>query len=354
MAREPSCALGARKRLLIALVAAASFLPALPCLGAPLRITPLLELSVEERRALGAQTSVATAALQGAGGRLAMTYTATTPFWLAIAPSAEDGAVDPDDILYAQLPKGGGVQAEIDLTVSPGWSPWKDRYVLSASKSTAGDDTAIDAVSIEPATFGEIAMAVLRHAATREGWYVSAFHVLRGTRLLDVPLAMIVGIATVLAAAIHAVRRTPARTLATPLIAAAIGLGLWTNIELLRWTVLHAKEYAGEGTYGQLGAAKTIGTFVRDLQRTDKRKLALSVCGAGSDYYGKAVRYFSTPVPVDVAGATLALSTHVLVAADAPWAFAPDEGKLRCRDASVGAEAMHTFADGSILFATRP
>lgn len=329
----------------------AAFVAFVPtCLALPLSITPTFDLTAEEAQARATAAEHTDLVFEGRGDRLAIRYTSTVRIDVDLAPRRRGSGFDPAEMLHATLPPGTH-EAVIDLTPTPGWSPFHQEYLVSFFSPAGGEEAEIEDVTFLPWTWGSVLRALSAHLRIREVFQVSTFHALRGYNILGFSVAFLVGALTSIAAVLVFLRRGSQKALLPILMTASIGClaySAWFGVDLARFTAENLREWYGEGTYGKAGAALQVAEAVRREERKSMTPLFIEVCHDSTDFYTKMLRYALYPIPVSMKPEDIPRATHVVVAQKLQWSFR--DGILTCGNITGPATKLRSFPDGSILF----
>lgn len=318
-----------------------------PCFAETLSVTAVLNPTYEQMAARTSAQVRSNITVDGRGDRIRVAYSSPAPIQIDLAPMRRGTGYDPAEILHATLPAGTH-EAVLDLTATPGWSPFSQTYFLffyGVDKENPGEVTD---VSFAPWTLTSLVRTAARNLLMREEYQVATFHALRGTHLLGFSLSLVLGLLTLIATLAFA-RRSPHAMLAV-LATGMLVSTAWFGIDLARFTVTHVAEWYAKGTYAKAGALKTAADLLKSESSRYAVPLAVHVCSDETDYYAKVLRYFAYPVAVSVKEESIAQATHVLVAGKWQWAY--DKGTLTCGGIQGKAREIATFADGSVLFAS--
>jgi hypothetical protein len=303
-------------------------------------------ISPEEHAALLATyKSSSEGKIGGEGTALRLRYTTPTPLRSLIVKFATEQGFDPADLVGFTMPAASDGEVIVDLTGLPGWSPGTAQYLLSFYSSELEGAAQVTEVEIMKGSPMDTARAALSQFMQPEDFKVSSYHMLRGYRILGVPLILIIGIPGIILTGALFWRRKPVLALMILLIANLL-YSTRVSADLLRFSAEHLGEWYAKGTYDQAGSMHEIATWVRrNLPSTSH----IFVCHDSTDYYSKVLRMFAYPIRV-TATPTIALPpTHVLITRKLSWSI--EEGILSCGPLKVAAEERARFSDGSVLFA---
>jgi hypothetical protein len=315
-----------------------------------LRVVPRTELSESTRIDRSRMKSVPAIVITAAGEEVQIAYSAGGDISCDIGPLRADGKGDPQDLVHFTLPAGKRTAA-IDLTMSPGWAPWSQPYLL-ACMEYEGDQTAFGDPIFVPARLTTIARTALQHLGKSEVYQASSVHTLRGYRTIGIPLGLVLTLCAGIA--IVAIRKWKAANALVPslvvLLATAFVYQSWFALDLLTMTSEHLLAWENEGTYSQLGSVEMTAESIRRAAFEAHVVPSVFVCTTGSDFYTKALRYFLAPGEVFQHPEHLATARFIVVH-DAPG-WSTEDGVLRCGRIEGGVRKIQEFPDGSVLFAT--
>lgn len=309
------------------------------------RITPVIvNSSVQVEQGLRENKGSASTKLEGQGATLRITYVASEPLTVYTVPVNAAGQFAPHDFLTFMLPATEEGTVDIDLTVSPGWKPKTQTWVMHILTKENADAGFADVQFIRAGS-ASVALASVRHAFTVEPYSPSTYHGLRGYRVFGKDLTIIAGIILLVASGLTALIAAKGRRLQTVLVL-LIGFqalyGLRFGIDLLRFSVEHTTGYAA-GLYDEAGSVYRIAPVIRSLEATK-----VFVCRSGTSYKEKILRYFSYPVRVSADPKNVTDADAALVMNAYDWSF--DGVTLRCDDLTLKTTKHSVFPDGSVLF----
>lgn len=325
-----------------------------------LTITPaLVDSSEPVEQALAKNKGRASTSIQGKGGYLQIIYTASEPLLVFMVPVAEDGRFVPTDFLRFTLPETEEGMVEIDLTVSPGWSPSEKKWILHLLTETQEAEAGFQNLAIVPASFVQSVGAGIGHFFAPEPYTPSSYHALRGYRVFGIQVTMVLGALAVLAGL--AVLFLPLKKLPA-LVVVLLGFhflyGLRFGMDLLRFTGEHLTGYAKQN-YDEAGSVHTVAEV---LKVTSRPNSSVYVCRDGTNYKEKLLRYFAYPLTISAEPATSGAADFALVMGKShgDWALVTETVDqrtrqiLKCNDVYRPAELLSTFADGSSLYKLLP
>lgn len=343
------------------LAAAASFIFAVPLAGAQnLAIRPaIVDSSEPVERALAENKGRASTALEGKGATLVISYHSNQPLEIYMVPLEKNDLFVPTDFLRFTLPQTEDGTASIDLTVSPGWKPIQQKWLVHLLSKDEKADAGFNSISFTPSSPFRIAGAGVGHFLTAEPYTPSSYHALRGYRIFGAHVAVMLGIATVLIAFVCLLFVKRERMLMTGVTILLTGTALYQlrfGIDLLRFTNEHLTEYAG-GTYDEAGSAHLVAAAIKLI---GKEGQTVYSCRDGTNYKEKILRYFAYPIRISSDDADAAKADFAVVMDKQSWNLDTATVNkatvltLRCGAANRRAERLNTFADGSILFRLLP
>lgn len=310
------------------------------------RITPVIvDSSAQVEHALIDNKGSASTKLEGQGSMLRITYISSEPLTVYMVPVNAAGQFAPNDFLTFMLPATEDGTVDIDLTVSPGWKPKTQTWVMHLLTKDENADAGFADVQFLRAGPSTVAAAAIKHAFTVEPYSPSTYHGIRGYRVFGSDLTIIMGIMLLLASgltALIAAKGQKLRTVLVLLIGFQALYGLRFGIDLLRFSDEHASGYA-EGLYDEAGSVYRIAPVVRSLDATK-----IFVCRSGTNYKEKILRYFAYPVRISADPQDAVDSDAALIMNADEWSF--DGATLLCGDLALKAAKHSDFPDGSVLF----
>jgi hypothetical protein len=200
-------------------------------------------------------------------------------------------------------------------------------------------------------------LIALRQAMTAEPYTPSSFHALRGYRTLGLPVAVLLGIATLLICALAALFAPKDRRFQTGILILLCGMGLYQlrfSVDLLRFTNQHMHEFE-KGTYDEAGSVSGIADVIQEIATPTS---TVFVCRnqQGANFREKLLRYFSYPIRISSEAKDAALANYAIVLDATEWSLTTmtENGasvqKLVCGSLKRTAQRLTSFPDGSILF----
>lgn len=331
-------------------------------LAQTLTITPaVVDSSAPVERALQENEGRASTAIEGQGGWLSLTYAASEPLQIFLAPLDADGGFVPTDFLRFTLPAADEADVLIDLTVSPGWSPAPHKWILHILTGRKDAEAGFLQMEFLPASPFATVKALFSHFFTVEPYTPSSYHALRGYRVFGTPTAPILGVVMLIAAAIAIVAAKKERKLPTLVMVLLAGCAFWQlrfSIDLLRFTHEHLTGYAA-GLYDEAGSVYQAADIIREAVKTAKIKeeaATVYVCRDGTNYQEKILRYMSYPIRISSQEKDAATAAFVLVTDKKSWTLGTrttgtsSVQTLNCGAVTSDAKKLTDFPDGSILF----
>jgi hypothetical protein len=323
-------------------------------------ITPaLVDSSTPVEQALAENKGHASVTLEGQGAALVIEYRSTEPLEVYMVPLADNDSFVPTDYMRFTLPITDDATVSVDLTVSPGWSPANQRYLVQLLSKTEDAGAAFTQVSFEPTSWSGNISAALRQFGTREIYTPSSFHALRGYRVFSTPTAVVFGLLTLIMVLVCGFV-VPKKNRMMSLLCVTIGMSfvyqLRFSVDLLRFTSQHLQEYVN-GTYDEAGSVHLIARDVLALaaeQKTAGRDPLVFVCRDGTNFKEKLLRYFAYPVPISSQEADANKVTIVALMNKLAWKFDTTLSVLSCGPINVRAKQKETYPDGSVLFEILP
>jgi len=330
----------------------ALFFLAVPIASAQtLKIRPVIVSSsdqVESR--LKENDGRASTAIDGAGRALSVQYFASEPVEIFMVPIADDETIVPTDFITFTLPKTTAGDAEIDLTVSPGWHPGSMHWIVNLLSRSADAEAGFTRFEFLQPSLGDTLGAAISHTLVTEPYTPGSYHALRGYRILGLSATILFGVLFVLSTLgiflLSSPKRFPALLLT---IVTFVGIyELRFAGDLLRFTAEHLTGYAA-GIYDEAGSVYEIAGNVRSLGSD----VSVSVCRDGTNFKEKILRYMVYPITVrsDEPGGSL-----ILVMDKFDWSLETrtENGvsmqKLVCDEFTGDVEKLKQYPDGSILF----
>ncbi len=308
----------------------------------PLKVeTSLFDASTSLGQLVSSAKATVSRSVKGAGGRLRISYLATSDVDVLVFAVKEDGTPDTAHALSAQLPRSTAGEALLDLTVSPLWSSSEASYRLYAFSSQVGGVSLQD---VEVVSGGWLVLVPFRQFLSVEPYQPSSYHRLQGYHALGIPLTVVFGITLL---CVTVVLLFAGRRYAAPLIVAFLLLyGVRVSVDLLRWSITHASAWTSIGLYEQAGSLYTVADLLQ-LDRGDG-DLAIFLCTDATSYPSILLRYLLYPAPVMTAISPARYPTHALVTQKLEWSDAGDV--LRCGSYEIPVHKLQTFEDGSVLY----
>ena len=330
------------------------------------RITPVIvESSAQVEQALKENKGSASTKLEGKGALLRITYVASEPLRVYMVPLQSDGRFNPNDFLVLTLAPTEGATVEIDLTVSPGWSPGEKTWLLNLLTKDEKSDAGFSAVEFVPGTITKTFIAFLRHALKAEPYSPSSYHALLGYRALGKGLTVIFGFLLILVCILAAIFTKKERKLRSVIIVIVLFQGFYGlrfGLDLLRFSVEHLSGFA-QGQYDEAGSVYRIAPDIKNFagqSKKDEAQTTVFVCRSGTNYKEKLLRYAAYPVQISADPVIATSPDYVLVMNAMKWNIETiTTGKkveeiLHCEDHQWKGQKMSIYPDGSILFRILP
>lgn len=332
------------------ILAGATFIALVPpCRAVQLTIIPTLDLSQEEALARQASTEKADTLIEGKGKSLRILYSSAVRIDADLAILRGGASFDPTEILHFTLPAGKDMEATVDLTVTPGWSPFTRQWRLFLASPPSTTSIDIHTMEFVPSDPASVLRTIAGNVINREVFQVSTFHALRGYRILGFSLATILGIFTFAAAAVFLGLRSPRLAMTTFTVGSLLYVG-WFGIDLARFTAENLTTWLRDGVYNKAGAAAAVADALRSEAKNSPVPLFVYVCHDTTDFYAKVLRYMLYPTPVSVKAEDIPRTTHVLVAGKIAWNYR--DGLLTCGNVTGAAHELAQFRDGAVLYAS--
>ncbi len=331
-----------------------------------LYITPsTVDSSAPVEKALRENKGRASTNIEGRGGTLRLTYQTSAPLTIYMVPLSTTDSYVPTDFLMLTLPSTDEGVADIDLTVSPGWTPRPTKWLLHLLTKDEGTKAGFLTIDFLPTSAPKIVSTFFRHLLTQEPYTPSSYHALRGYRLFSMDATLVAGILlllTSITAAALAKKDQKLIAIVCVLLIFQAAYGLRFGLDLLRFSSEHLSGYRN-GVYDETGSVHLIAPVILSLaekNRKDEAGTTVFVCRSGTNYKEKLLRYFAYPVRVSSDSAYAKIADYVLVMNSMNWSMqtitAAGIGKqfMRCDDLVFQAEKLSSFPDGSILFTLIP
>lgn len=325
-----------------------------------LKIVPQrVESSGPVEKAMQENKGRASTKLEGRGGTLRLTYQASQPITIYMVPLNAQGGFVPTDFLLFTMPPTDSETVEIDLTVSPGWSPRKTTWLLHLLTKDERSIAGFVSIEFVPTSAGKIISTMMRHFFTAEPYTPSSYHALYGYRAFTFSVTIILGILLMVMCALVAVFTSKGRRLQTLLLLVLLMhalYGLRFSVDLVRFTHEHLSAYA-RGEYDEAGSIYRVAPVVRELAAKNPSATTLFVCRSGTNYKEKILRYFVYPTVVTSETNAAALADFALAMDTDKWSLETVTESntvdqfLLCGDLRLKVQTLESFPDGSILFA---
>ena len=310
----------------------------------------VIDASEPIRAALQENKGYTSTTIHGKGASLHLQYSASENITFFLVPIAANKSYVPNDTVLTVLPKGERQNVRIDLTVSPGWSPWQEAYMLQMLTPSKEADASFFEVDFFDTSIVTTIKAAIQHFWTLEPYSPSSYHALRGYRILGISMPIIAGIFVIICSMIMLVLHTKISASLLPnfLIIATLFIAARSTIDDVRFSKQHLSEYFTKGTYDEAGSIFTIAEFLKANTDSDAK---IYVCREGTNFQEKLLRYAVYPRRVSDLKNDALTATNVLITDRRSWSFDEKTSSLTCgdlRDAAI--ESKEQFVDGSILF----
>ena len=313
-----------------------------------LMISPIPALSIEQVNNVGSYKKSAGGIIEGTGATLLVGYHSNVPLNTYIGILNNDGTYSQNDLYYFVLPKGSDMQANVDLTALTTWSPSLHRYTITFLSNDEQSDTAFTAMNFQSAGMWTTFRTAMRHLFFPEPFRVSAAHFLQGYRILGVPFSVIFGLFVFVAACCALILRGK-RAVLTLLALCMLAYGARFAIDLSVMTAKDLRSWVSLYRYGV--ASDTYIAAESLIDDVHKRKIAhphAISCFDSTDYFPKLIRYLAYPIPVELTGALLPGTTHVIVIRKFQWSY--ENGILQCGSIHQPAQKISSFDDDIAVF----
>lgn len=291
--------------------------------------------------------------LEGNGAFLRLTYQASEPLTIYMVPLSAEGRFVPDDYLLFTLPQTDGDTADINLTVSPGWSPGNTVWLLHLLTKDENATAGFMAVEFLPATPRTIISAFFRHVFKTEPYTPSSFHALHGYRIFALDGTILAGILLSLACMIGVIVAKKQKKLVVVLLIILTFQGIYGlrfGLDLLRFSREHLSGFS-RGLYDEAGSVHQIAHALREHVISSKKAESATtvfVCRSGTNYKEKILRYAAYPIVITSDEASLERADFALVMDADEWSF--DHDALQCGDLTLRVRTVTDFPDDSVLF----
>ena len=313
-------------------------------------VPKVIDASEPIRTALQENKGYTSTTLHGKGASLHLQYSASEDITFFLVPIATNKSYVPNDTVLTVLPKGERKNVTIDLTVSPGWSPWQEDYMLQMLTPSKEADASFFEVDFFDASIVTTIKAALQHFWTLEPYSPSSYHALRGYRILGISLPIIAGVFIIACSIFMVIFRTKISASLLPnfLIITTLLIAARSTIDDVRFSKQHLFEYFTKGTYDEAGSIFTIAEFLKANTDDDAR---IYICREGTNFQEKLLRYAVYPRHVSDLKNDAQTATHVLITDRRSWSFDDKNSSLVCGDLSEAKiESKEKFVDGSLLF----
>ncbi len=292
--------------------------------------------------------------LEGNGAFLRLTYQASQPLTITMVPLSDEGRFVPNDYLLLTLPQTDGATADINLTVSLGWSPGNTVWLLHLLTKDENASAGFIAVEFLPATPKTMISAFFRHAFKTEPYTPSSFHALHGYRIFALDGTILAGILLILACIIAVIVAKKQNKLVAALLIVLTFQGIYGlrfGLDLLRFSTEHLSGFS-RGLYDEAGSAHQIARALREHVMDSKKAESATtvfVCRSGTNYKEKILRYAAYPIVITSEEASAEHADYALVMDADEWRV--DNDSLHCADLTLRVRTVTDFPDGSVLFA---
>ncbi len=343
-------------------VSCTAFILLIPVASAEtLYINPIgIDSSAPVEQALKENAGRASMKLEGEGSTMKLAYQSSEKLTVYMVPLSESEGFVPTDFLMLTLPATSEGLAEIDLTVSPGWTTKKTTWLLHLMTKNKDAKAGFMSVEFLPAGPKTSIQAAFRHFFRTEPYIPSSYHSLRGYRVLSKDMTLILGlllIVTSVIAVLIAKKESKLAILIVVLCTFQAVYGLRFGLDLLRFSSEHLTGYA-EGIYDEAGSVYQIAPMLHSLAAQQKKEVPTSVfiCRSGTNYKEKILRYFAYPIRISADATHASMSDYVLVMNARDWNIQTiaeeniSKQVLQCADLRFEVNQIASFPDGSILF----
>ncbi len=290
--------------------------------------------------------------LEGKGSTLTLTYSSDQSFEVYIIPLDSNDNYNPLDMVHVSLASTQGERSTVDinLAASPSWTLLRERYLFQFISTAEDTNAGIYDTQFSGPGAVELIGILWKHLFFPEPYLPSSYHVLRGYRILNGYLAIILGIVScTVVVAILLWKKTKGIPTALTFLALFMMLyGLRSSIDLLLFTKEHLSSWHTDGRYDEAQNVYDIAAYIHTLDPQTSPQIF--VCRDGTNFREKLLRYFAYPLPIYSADRQgEGKPTHIIVMGKREWSFENDT--LTCGDISSRATLLETFPDGTTIFA---
>ena len=279
---------------------------------------------------ISASKSHAEADLKGPGKALKLNYTSVKPLTILVIYPKLDGGFAPLETLKVDLDKGINRDITIDLTASPGWSPWRKHYKLHFL-AEAEDGASFQNIDFVPTGFSESIILSFKQALAKTPYTPSSYHRIPSFKLGGVSLTVIAGLAMIVVAVYLFVRKRYMQIVYVMIVGVLI-----MNVRFS----LDAIEYALTHRVSNYATAGSLIEIARTISESDATGVRL--CHDGTSYAERLLAYHIYPIRIQED------ASHVVVHRSLDASY--DGKQLRCGGSWYQAKEIQTFTDGSTLY----
>ncbi len=326
----------------------------------------LIDASTTVENALQTHKGRASTAIEGRGNVLHITYQSSEPLEIYMVPLSKDKNFILTDYIRFTLPKAENGSVAIDLTVSPGWSFKKQKWIMNILSIDEKTGAQFTSMQLTKASLPTTLKAAARHVMTMEPYTPSSYHALHGYRILGTSFTVMLAVLSVIIvlACLTFVPSTRRRTAVISVL--TISMLLYQtrfSIDLLRYTHEHLIGFSHD-IYDEAGSVSAIANDIRSFVENQKSFVgtipSVFVCRDGTNFKEKLLRYFTYPVRVSAEPRYADTATLAVVMSKFKHGHqtTPTDHsaivRLQCGPIDRLAEELNRFPDGAILFKLLP
>lgn len=284
------------------------------------------------------------------GSHLRLTYSAAKPFAVFIVnvDPTTPTVHDPRDALTTTLPPGEQAEATVNLTPSPGWRKGREGFLMILATVRGNDVTLHDVTFTDRATPLQRVSAYLRHPWRPELFETRSVNFLRGYKLANLPLPLLLGTLLLAIVALLILRRRPLLTaFAIASIATILLYHTRFSVDLVRATSAELLEWQTQGTYRAAGSAYAVAERFQGVVDATSTPLSLTVCSVGSRFHSLLLAYLLHPTPVATSAESWSTATHAAMLGT--WYGEREKSAVTCQGQQRRGEVIATFPAHSAL-----
>jgi len=285
-------------------------------------------------------------------------YSSDVPLKFSVSYPEDRGEmvrINPLDIISIYAEPGENREINVDLTMSPAWSPRREEYNLYIAGEDGGV-VSLNEVSPKSPSFGKTVKAFFSHLLVDEPKLLSSINFFYGYKVLGVSFSKMLGFVAlilILSKVLYCYLFKKQKQLFSFLVFASfIFIFIYDarfSLDMIKTTFTDLSEWTSVHEYRQLGPLYKAADYLKMDADLDKKNMNIAMCFDSSDIVHKYLRYDLYPVPVRRASDNWKDATHLVSLATNQ--LEEEEGMISCGDTEKRhAIVLKTFSKDVSLY----